>query len=44
MIGRHDLVIAATALAQGNALATLDQRAFGRGAGLRRAPLERFLA
>ncbi len=44
MIGPHDLVIAATALAQGHALATLHTREFGRVAGLRLVELTRFLA
>jgi len=44
MIGPHDLLIGATALAHGHALATLNTREFGRVAGLRLAPIERFLA
>lgn len=44
VIGPHDLLIGATALAQGQALATLNQREFSRVAGLRLIPIERFLA
>lgn len=43
MIGPYDLLIAATALAQGHALATLNRGEFARVAGLRLVPLERFL-
>lgn len=43
MIGPHDLLIAATALAHGRALATFDRRDFGRVAGLRLVALDRFL-
>ena len=34
MIGPHDLLVGATALAQGHALATLNRREFGRVPGL----------
>lgn len=44
MIGPHDLLIGATALAQGRALATLNQREFGRVRGLRLVAIERFLS
>lgn len=44
VIGPHDLLIGATALAQGQPLATLNQREFSRVAGLRLIPIERFLA
>lgn len=44
MIGPHDLLIGATALAQGHALATLNQREFSRVAGLRLLDLNRFLS
>lgn len=43
-IGPHDLLIAATALAHGHALATMNQREFGRVPGLRLAAMERFLS
>ena len=43
MIGAHDMLIGATALARGDALATLNQREFSRIAGLRLLPLDRFL-
>lgn len=39
MIGPHDLLIAATALARGEALATLNHREFGRVPGLRLTPV-----
>jgi tRNA(fMet)-specific endonuclease VapC len=42
-IGPHDLLIAATALAQGHALATVNQRGFSRVPGLRLAATERYL-
>jgi len=42
-IGPHDLLIAATALAHGFVLATLNQREFGRVPGLRLVAVERFL-
>lgn len=38
MIGPHDLLIAATALARGEALATLNHREFARVPGLRLIP------
>ena len=44
MIGPHDLQIAATALAQGYRLVTLNQREFGRVPGLRVVPVDRFIA
>jgi predicted nucleic acid-binding protein len=44
MIGPHDLLIAATALAQGHELATLNRAEFARVAGLRLLPLDRFMA
>ncbi len=44
MIGAHDLLIGATALARGDELATLNSREFKRVAGLRLVKLERFLA
>jgi tRNA(fMet)-specific endonuclease VapC len=44
MIGAHDLLIAATALAQGHELATLNRAEFARVAGLRLLPLDRFVA
>jgi len=43
IIGPHDLLIGATALAHGRALATLNQREFARVPGLRLVPLEKFL-
>jgi len=43
-IGPHDLLIAATALAHGFVLATLNQREFGRVPGLRLVAVERFLS
>jgi predicted nucleic acid-binding protein len=43
MIGPHDLLIAATALAQGHELATLNRAEFARVAGLRLLPLDRFV-
>ena len=43
-IGPHDLLIAATALAQGHLLATLNQREFGRVPGLRLVATERYLS
>jgi tRNA(fMet)-specific endonuclease VapC len=44
MIGPHDLLIAATALAQGHALVTVNQREFGRVPGLRLVGIERFFS
>ena len=44
MIGPHDLLIGATALAQGHALATMNRREFSRVAGLRLTAIERFLS
>ena len=44
VIGPHDLLIAATALAQGHALVTLNQREFSRVPGLRLVATERFLS
>jgi len=43
MIGPHDLMIGATALAQGHQLATLNTKEFGRVAGLRLVTLDRFI-
>ena len=42
-IGPHDLLIAATALAHGFVLATLNQREFGRVPGLRLVAVEPYL-
>jgi len=44
MVGPHDLLIAATALAQGHSLVTTNQREFGRVPGLRLVAVERFLS
>lgn len=44
MIGAHDLLIGATALARGDALASLNTREFKRVAGLRLVTLDQFLA
>jgi tRNA(fMet)-specific endonuclease VapC len=44
LIGAHDLIIAATALARGDALATLNQREFKRVAGLRVIAVNRFVS
>jgi tRNA(fMet)-specific endonuclease VapC len=44
VIGPHDMLIAATALAQGYSLVTMDQREFGRVPGLRLVAVERFLS
>lgn len=44
MIGPHDLLIGATALAQGHAVATLNTREFTRIKGLRLIAIDRFLA
>jgi tRNA(fMet)-specific endonuclease VapC len=44
VIGPHDLLIAATALAQGHALVTLNQREFGRVPGLRLVAVKRYLS
>ncbi len=43
MIGAHDLMIGATALARGHALATLNTRDFGRIPGLRLVAVEKFI-
>ena len=43
VIGPHDLLMAATALAHGFVLATLNQREFGRVPGLRFAAVEPYL-
>jgi len=43
MIGPHDLLIGATALAQGHLLATLNGREFKRVAGLRLVAVDRFV-
>ena len=44
MIGPHDLLIAATALAHGHALATLQHREFSRIHGLSLLSIDRFLS
>ena len=44
MIGPHDLLIGATALAQGYGVITLNQRDFGRVPGLRLVRIERFMS
>lgn len=44
MIGPHDLLIGATALAQGHAMATLNQRELSRVAGLRILDIGPYLA
>jgi len=44
LIGPHDLIIGATALAQGWSLATLNRREFSRVNGLRLVALESFLS
>jgi predicted nucleic acid-binding protein len=44
VIGPHDMLIAATALARGHAVGTLNQREFQRVAGLELVPLEPFLS
>ena len=43
VIGAHDLLIGATALAQGYALATLNRREFAQVRGLRLISLEPFI-
>lgn len=43
-IGSHDMLVGATALARGDAVATLNERGFSRIAGLRLAPTAPFLA
>lgn len=43
MLGAHDLLIAATAIAGGYALVTLNQREFSRVPGLRVQPIGEFL-
>jgi tRNA(fMet)-specific endonuclease VapC len=42
LIGPHDMLVGATAVAQGYALATLNKREFARIPGLRLVPIERF--
>lgn len=42
VIGPHDLLVAASALARGWRVASLNRRDFARVAGLQLAPLERF--
>lgn len=42
-IGAHDMLIGATALARGDAVATLNRRDFSRIAGLRLTVLDRFM-
>ena len=44
MIGPHDLLIAATALARGHSLATTNQREFSRVPGLRLVAVDSYLA
>ncbi len=44
MLGPHDLLIGATALAQGHTLATLNQAEFSHIAGIRPADLGRFVS
>jgi predicted nucleic acid-binding protein len=44
MIGPHDLLIGATALAQGHLLATLNRKEFSRVAGLHLVALDRFIS
>lgn len=44
MIGPHDLIIAATALARGHALVTLNRREFARVGGLRLIDVEAYRA
>jgi predicted nucleic acid-binding protein len=43
VIGAHDLLVAATALAAGYRVATLNRREFSRVAGLQLAPMEPYL-
>lgn len=43
VVGAHDMLIGATALARGDAVATLNTKDFRRIAGLRLAPLDRYL-
>jgi predicted nucleic acid-binding protein len=43
VIGAHDLMIAATALAHGDALATLNRREFSQVQGLRLTSIEHYL-
>ena len=42
LVGAHDMLIAATALARGDTLATLNQREFKSVTGLRLAPISKF--
>ena len=44
LIGPHDMLVGATALARGYALSTLNRREFTRVRGLRLVPTERFEA
>lgn len=44
VIGPHDMLIGATALARGDAVGTLNRREFSWIAGLRLAPVQRFRA
>ena len=44
VIGPHDLLVGATALAHGHAVATLNQRDFKRIAGLKVLAVDRFLS
>lgn len=43
VIGPHDMLIGATALARGDSVATLNQREFARIAGLRLLPIDAFM-
>jgi len=43
VLGPHDMLIGATALARGDAVGTINQREFARIAGLRIVPVDRFL-
>jgi len=43
LIGPHDLIIGATALARGHSLASLNRRQFSRVAGLRLLEVDRYL-
>lgn len=43
VVGPHDMLIGATALARGDAVGTLNQREFGRIAGLEVLPIGRFV-
>lgn len=43
LVGPHDMLIGATALARGDSVGTLNQREFARIAGLRILPIDAFL-